>query len=69
MVILMGMESGRFVANEFGAFEEEVLNAQWLPQPPELQLGLQEAMSSKATRPARVVDAEAFFRNVYLNQE
>ena len=67
MNIIMDMDSGKYIGDEFGAFEEEVLNAQWLPQQPELQLGLQEAVP--AVHPARVVDAEVFLRNVYLIQE
>lgn len=70
MVIIMDMDTGRYVGDEFGAFEDEVLNAQWLPnqyQPlPECQLGLQEALPSRASA---AVDAEAFLRNVYLIQE
>lgn len=69
MVIIMDTESGQYVEDEFGAFEEEVLNAQWLPnqyQPlPECQLGLQEVVPSKTA----AVDTEAFLRNVYLSQE
>ena len=71
MVIIMDMDSGKYVEDEFGAFEEEVLNAQWFPnqyQPlPECQLGLQEAVPSRSA--AAGVDAVAFLRNVYLSQE
>lgn len=67
MVIIMNAETGRHIEDEFGAFEEEVLNAQWLPQP--LQLGLQKASSSSASRAAAGLDADAFLRNMYLSQE
>lgn len=72
MVIVMGMESGKHIEDEFGAFEEEVLNAQWLPQPAQLQLGVQKATSSTVSRSSRSaggMDAEAFLRNMYLSQE
>ena len=71
MVIIMDMDSGKYSEDEFGAFQEEVLNAQWLPrqyQPQaECQLGLQEAVPTRKTQ--ATVDAEAFLRNVYLSQE
>lgn len=72
MVIIMDMDSGEYVEDEFGAFQEEVLNAQWLPNQyraeyGECQLGLQEAVSEH--RVPATEDAEAFLRNVYLSQE
>ncbi|MFA7268080.1 MAG: hypothetical protein WC073_01925 [Sterolibacterium sp.] len=67
MVIVMDMVTGKYIAGEFGAFEEEVMNAQWLPQTPEL--GLQQASSSRNSCTGEVVDADAFLRNVYLSQE
>lgn len=66
MVIIMDM--GKRIEDEFGAFEEEVLNAQWLPQPA-LQLGLQELRPAAAPRPVRDVDTDAFLRTMYLAQE
>jgi len=68
MVIVMDMKSGRRIEDEFGAFETEVLNAGWLPQPT-LALGLSEAVPATALPPATPLDAEAFLRNVYLSQE
>lgn len=71
------MEAGQYCADEFGMFEDEVLNAEWLPQQsaqlqsypqPELQLALQEVMSTPAAKSARILDAESFLRNVYLSQ-
>ena len=66
MVIIMDM--GKRIEDEFGAFEAEVLNAQWLPQPA-LQLGLQELRPAAVSRPAQDLDAEAFLRTIYLSQE
>ena len=69
MVIVMDMDGSRYIAGEFGAFEEEVLNAQWLPQPLALQLGLQNVAPDPEPHHAAAVDAEAFLRTVYLSQE
>lgn len=69
MVIVMNMETGKYIAGEFGAFEDEVMNAQWLPQPLAPQLGMQQAMPEQEARHAPLVDVEAFLRTVYLSQE
>ena len=69
MVIVMNMETGRHIEDEFGAFEEEVLNAQWLPQPLQLETALQKTVSGKPTRTVSGMDADAFLRNIYANQE
>ncbi|TRZ69760.1 MAG: hypothetical protein D4S02_01555 [Rhodocyclaceae bacterium] len=69
MVIIMNSESGRHIEDEFGAFEEEVLNAQWLPQPLQVQPGLQKATTGSISRTATGMDADAFLRNIYVNQE
>lgn len=71
MVIIMDMEVGRHIEDEFGAFEEEVLNAQWLPQPLQnmLQPGLQKAEPDVRSRATAGMDADAFLRNMYLSQE
>lgn len=71
MVIVMDMNSGRHIEDEFGEFgdfETEVMNAGWLPQPM-LQLGLQEAVATSAPRAVPSLDIEAFLRTVYLSQE
>ena len=65
-MIIMATDVGRRIEDEFGAFGEEVLNAQWLPQPA-LQTGLQELRRAAAPRP--VPDVEAFLRTIYLAQE
>ena len=69
MVIVMEMATGKYIAGEFGAFEEEVLNAQWLPQPATPQLGLQQAAPEPAALHNEPLDVEAFLRTVYLSQE
>lgn len=68
MVIVMDMNTGRRIEDEFGAFEAEVLNAEWLPQPV-LALGLSQAVPAAAPLPAASLDVDAFLRNVYLSQE
>jgi hypothetical protein len=50
---------------EFGCFEDEVLNAEWLR--PELQLGLQPVVHRDP--PPAESDAESFLRSVYRSQE
>ena len=49
-----------------GTLRREVLNAEWLPPSPELQLGLQE-VHSRSTK-SKDVDADAFLNNIYRNQ-
>jgi len=70
MVIVMNMDTGRHIEDEFGAFEEQVLNAEWQPA---LQLGLQAGLqASVRSTPPRTLpapDADAFLRSVYLSQE
>ncbi len=65
MLMVMDMSTGKILEDEFGAFEEEVLNAEWMPPSPELQLGLQEAHEGA---PAGDVDADAFLTSIYRNQ-
>ena len=69
MVIIMNTETGRHIEDEFGAFEEEVLNAQWLPQPLQPQAALQKVASSSTSRTVAGLDTDAFLRNMYLVQE
>ena len=61
------MNTGKILEDEFGSFEDEVLNAGWLPQP-ELQLGLQEVKASKLVTPAEL-DADAYMKQLYASQE
>ncbi|TRZ90049.1 MAG: hypothetical protein D4R84_16860 [Rhodocyclaceae bacterium] len=67
MLMVMEMSTGKVIEDEFGAFEDEVLNAEWTPASPELQLGLQEVQQRVAT--SHEVDAEAFLAAMYRNQQ
>ena len=69
MVIVMDMDGNRYIDGEFGAFEEEVLNAQWLPQPLPLLLGTQQVAPAREPRQAAAVDVDSFLRTIYLSQE
>jgi hypothetical protein len=68
-VVVMDMSTGKIVEDEFGSFEEEVLNAEWLPPQPELEAGLQLVQTRHApdAKPA-VDDAEDFLTRVYLSR-
>lgn len=67
MLTVMDMSTGKIIEDEFGAFEDEVLNAEWTPPSPELQLGLHEAHGRSST--ATGVDADAFLAAMYRNQQ
>jgi len=68
MLMVMDMSTGKIIEDEFGAFEDEVLNAEWTPPAkPELQLGLQEVQRRAAHHPD--VDAETFLDTMYRNQQ
>ncbi len=76
MIRCMDMDTGKKVVELREEYDEEVLLANWLPQP-EVGLALQEAVSHRdfLRSPARhdslavERDAEAFLRTVYLCQE
>jgi hypothetical protein len=77
MVIVMDMSTGKVerldaaeaAAEEFGPFEDEVLNAGWLPQP-EARLETHPHLEQHEKRPAvAAADADAFLRALYRNQE
>lgn len=67
MLMVMEMSTGKVIEDEFGAFEDEVLNAEWTPARPALQLGLQEVQQRAAT--SQEVDADAFLAAMYRNQQ
>ncbi len=68
MIKVMEMSTGKIIEDEFGRFEEEVLNAGWLPPQPELQLGLQEVPhAARASRDN--IDAASYLDRVYSSQE
>ena len=67
MLRVMDMSTGKIIEEEFGSFEDQVLNAEWLPQPA-LELSLQTAVPRQGgSRP--VQDTEAFLRSIYASQE
>ena len=68
MVMIMDMETGRRLEDEFGPFEDEVLGANWLPRP-EVAAGLQPVESSRRRASVPPGDVEDFLRNMYLSQE
>ena len=69
-MMVTDMSTGKLIEDEFGAFEDEVLNAEWTPASPELQLGLQEVQHRAATsQDGSDVDADAFLAAMYLNQQ
>ena len=67
MLRAMDMSTGKIIEEEFGSFEDQVLNAEWLPQPA-LGLALQPA-AVRQERGQAVRDAEAFLRSIYVSQE
>ena len=66
-ILVMDMSTGKLIEDEFGAFEDEVLNAEWTPASPELQLGLQQVQHRATT--SKDVDADAFLAAMYLHQQ
>lgn len=66
MITIMDMSTGKIIEDEFGSFEDEVLNAEWLPPLPQVQAGLQEVHRSV---PTANDDAATLLERVYRNQE
>lgn len=66
MIVVMDMSTGKILEDEFGRFEDEVLNAEWLPPLPEVRPGLQEVAHAQ---PASDIDADAYLDRVYRSQE
>ena len=67
MSVVMEMSTGKIIEDEFGRFEDEVLNAEWQPPQPELQLGLQVAIHAASA--ARNIDAASYLDRIYRCQE
>ncbi|MBK9522543.1 MAG: hypothetical protein IPO13_13215 [Rhodocyclaceae bacterium] len=72
MKVVMDMSTGKIIADEFGAFEDEVLNAEWVA--PGLQTLLQEEQA-KGLQPNNTraqeqheLDADAFLGMMYRVQ-
>lgn len=66
MLMVMEMATGKILEDEFGAFEDEVLNAGWVPPGPELQLGLQEVHTEH--QDTSELDADTFLSTIYRIQ-
>lgn len=66
MLKVMNMSTGKIIEDEFGSFEDEVLDAGWLPPVPELQLGLQQ--NSLDAKSESGFDADTFLSKIYRNQ-
>lgn len=68
MVIVMDMQSGKEL-REPEAYDEEVLNANWLPRP---EVALQLQQIDRHHEPERIAppeDVDAFLKAMYRNQE
>ncbi|MDO9597815.1 MAG: hypothetical protein Q7J47_08850 [Azoarcus sp.] len=68
MVIVMDMQSGKEF-REPEAYDEEVLNANWLPRP---EVALQLQQIDRHHEPERIAlpeDLDAFLKAMYRNQE
>lgn len=68
MVIIMEMHTGKLVEEPQETYGDEVLNANWLPEPG-VQLGLQSVAEAEHLPRAAEEDAEAFLHAVYCFQE
>lgn len=67
MIVVMNMNTGKIIEDEFGSFEDEVMNAEWQPPLPALQPALQE--TRRESLAASGFDADAFLNAVYASQE
>ncbi|MCK9283180.1 MAG: hypothetical protein M0P39_02740 [Rhodocyclaceae bacterium] len=63
------MNTGRVIADEFGSFEDEVLNAGWLPPPAGAIETAAPAGRARSTAENCELDTEAFLRQIYASQE
>jgi hypothetical protein len=62
----MDIETGRRLGEPNNEYDDQVLNASWLPPP--VEAGLQTVTHYEAAEP-RIEDVEAFQAAVYLFQE
>ena len=67
MLVVMEMATGKIIEDEFGSFEDEVLNAEWQPPLPALQLALHGTRAE--SRSASGFDADACLNTIYSSQE
>lgn len=68
MAKVIEMSTGKIIEDEFGAFEDEVLNAEWMPIYPQLELEVQAALS-RAAAAGDEMDADAFLATMYRSQQ
>lgn len=72
MVMVMEMGTGKIIADEFGAFADEVLNAEWIPPGlqsmvrAELTTGLQ--LNNSGAPEQQELDVDAFLGVMYRVQ-
>lgn len=67
MRMVMDMSTGKIIADEFGEFEDEVLNAEWTP-PARMELHVALQQVHPAPPEKREMDAEAFLCMMYRAQ-
>lgn len=63
MVTVMNMSTGKTIEDEFGSFENEVMNAEWLARPA-LELGLQ-TVEHHTDRAVAETEVDEFLRRLY----
>jgi hypothetical protein len=68
MVIIMDMHTGKVIGEPDG-YDEEVLNANWLPPQPEVAARLQAHEPAVTARPLPPMDVDDFLQGVYRYQE
>lgn len=72
MLMVMEMSTGKVIADEFGAFEDEVLNAEWIPPnlQSQAQVGLSMGLQQHNNRVPEQhdVDVDAFLGMMYRVQ-
>lgn len=63
----MEMSTGKTIHDEFGNFEYEVMNAEWLPPQAALQLGLQSVAHhvDHSSHGVAESDVDAFLHRLY----
>ena len=68
MTTIMDMKSGKEIV-EPEEYDDEVLNANWLPLQPEPALQAAEIDPGRQEKPLPPLDAESFLQAVYRYQE
>ena len=65
--VVTDMSMGKIIEDEFGAYEDEVLNAEWTPPSPELPSGTHEPVRHSIATVD--VDADDFLAAMYRSQQ